>query len=509
MPITKVKVSLKDYVQVIFRRRWLFIIPFISVFATSTLGSFLLPKVFASYTTILVTEEKIVSPLIGDLAVSTAVKERLNALTEEILSWDSLVELTNKVGLGKEIKSQEEYEKLLLGIRDKVIVDLKGQDIIQISYRGKNPEQVQQIAATLTDIFIEKNLQSITEEASSAIQFIENQLVIYKEKLEKSEKALKEFKEKYQAELPGEVNVNLGRLVDFQSELLKVQLELEDAMRSKRLLERQLSGEEQVVVSEVTRIRNPLVAQLTQHLVDLKMQLNTLLVDAKESHPLVHELRREIADIQNQIDQEKESTISEETSAVNPVYQELEQQHRAVELTIDSLKSRQKTLKTLEKDYQLRVRSVPAQEQELAELTRDTRVNEGIYSMLLQRLEAAKISQRLETSDKGTKFRVLNEARLPLKPIKPNKVKISFLGLFVGTLLGFATVFVREFTDHSISSIEDAKALLDLPVLASIPRIYTQREIHLLKLKQNLLLIAVGLVVFTMIVVIIVSKVLG
>ncbi|MEA3369482.1 MAG: XrtA system polysaccharide chain length determinant [Candidatus Ratteibacteria bacterium] len=508
MPITQMKVSLKDYVQVIFRRRWLFIIPFITVFATATLGSFLLPRVYHSYTTILVTEERIISPLIGDLAVSTAVKERLNALTEEILSWNSLVELVKKVGLAEKVKSQPEFENLLLGIRKKVKVDMKGHDIIQISYLGENPRQVQQVAAVLTNIFIERNIQSITEEASSAIQFIENQLAIYKKKLEGSERALKEFKEKYQAELPGELNVNLGRLVDFQSELLKVNLDLEDAMRTKRLLERQLSGEEQIVIAEVTRIQNPLVAQLTEHLVGLKMQLNTLMVDARETHPLVQELRREIDDIETQITLEKEKTISEETSALNPVYQELEQQFRTVELKIDSLESRQQALKALEEDYQARVQSIPAQEQQLAELTRDTRVNEGIYSMLLQRLEAAKISQRLETSEKGTKFKVLNEARLSLKPIKPNKIKISFLGLFVGTLLGFAAVFVREFTDHSISSIEDAKVLLDLPVLASIPRIFTPREIQSQRLKQGLLLTVVGLIFFAIIVVVILSKIL-
>jgi len=55
------------------------------------------------------------------LAVSKAVTERLNALTEEILSWDSLVELAKELGLAKNVRTQQEFENLLLGVKSKDI----------------------------------------------------------------------------------------------------------------------------------------------------------------------------------------------------------------------------------------------------------------------------------------------------------------------------------------------------------------------------------------------------
>ena len=57
-------------------------------------------------------------------------------------------------------------------------------------------------------------------------------------------------------------------------------------------------------------------------------------------------------------------------------------------------------------------------------LARDMRVNENIYNMLLQKLETAKITQRLEASKEGTRYTVIDPPRLPLTPSKPKKLMV-------------------------------------------------------------------------------------
>ncbi len=499
MPIFKSDVNIKEYVRVIFRRKWLLILPCVLIFAAIVIISLFMPKVYESSATMLVIEEKTVNPLIGDLAASPAVKDRLNSITEEMLSWSSLVELANTLNLTQGIKNQYQYEQLLLEIRAKVAIKMIGQEVIQMSYQGEDPVKVQRVVAILADIFIRKNIESITEQASSAIQFIENQLNIYQQKLEEAEGALREFKEKHQAELPGDISVSVQRLIELQSELEKINLDIEDAVRGKTLIEKQLAGEEKIVVSEVTRIQNPLVMQLTERLNNLKLQLTNLLVDAKETHPLVQELRQEISELERQLSQLKEQTVSEETSGINPIFQELDQQMKKIELQIESLESRKEKIEALIEQYKIRVENVPTQELELVELLRAKGVNAGIYEMLLQRLESAKISQRLESSSRGTKIKLLNEARLPIKPIKPNRIKIAILGFILGGAVGIGLIALGEFTDQSISSLEDAKAHLKLPVLASIPRIYTPAEVHEYNLKQRFFIFVVGLTLIIMI----------
>jgi hypothetical protein len=97
--------------------------------------------------------------------------------------------------------------------------------------------------------------------------------------------------------------------------------------------------------------------------------------------------------------------------------------------------------------------------------------------MLLERLETAKITQRLETSREGTRYTVLDPARLPLSPVKPNKPLVILLGLFLGLGCGLGLVFMREFMDQSVLDVEDAKLSLVGPVLGAIPRITTAEEV--------------------------------
>lgn len=83
-----------DYVKIIFRRKWFFIAPVFIGFVFSIVACFLLTPTYESNTLILVEEEKIINPLIQGLAVSTSAAQRMQSLREQLLGWNSLVELT-------------------------------------------------------------------------------------------------------------------------------------------------------------------------------------------------------------------------------------------------------------------------------------------------------------------------------------------------------------------------------------------------------------------------------
>lgn len=133
----------------------------------------------------------------------------------------------------------------------------------------------------------------------------------------------------------------------------------------------------------------------------------------------------------------------------------------------------------------------------------DIDVNKRIYQMLLERLETAKITQRLEASKEGTRYTIIEPPRLPLGPTKPNKIKVIFLGMILGGFAGTGLVFGREFLDQSFLDIEDAKGNLNLPILGAISRITTQEEIEQEKYKEKKWIIialvsAAALIIITM-----------
>ena len=64
----------------------------------------------------------------------------------------------------------------------------------------------------------------------------------------------------------------------------------------------------------------------------------------------------------------------------------------------------------------------------------------------------------------------MEPATFPLKPVKPDRAKLAVLGCVVGAMLGFALVFLVEYLDHSLSTVEAVEQYLGLKVLGTIPR---------------------------------------
>src|SRR3989338_105619 len=144
---------------------------------------------------------------------------------------------------------------------------------------------------------------------------------------------------------------------------------------------------------------------MNNQLVGLKLELNNLLVHNTDEHPRVVETRKLIQHFEKQRDEQFQIA-----------------QEEGVEIAPE--------------EYAKLVSSVPRQEQQLAKLQRDYQVSANIYESLLQRLETAKLSETLEESEKGPKFRVLEPARLPLEPVKPRKILVVLGGFLIGLILG-------------------------------------------------------------------------
>jgi uncharacterized protein involved in exopolysaccharide biosynthesis len=390
-----------EYLKIFFRRKWLIIAPTFLGLVFAIVACFLLPRTWVSSAIILVEEEKIINPLIQNLAVSTSAAQRMQSIREILLGWTSLVELTQKLNLAKNAHNQLQFENLILSLRRNIDVRMRQPNIIQISYFGQDAPQTQMVTKTLTEILVEKNMESQTKETDVAINFIKEQLAIYKRKIKESE-----------------------------------------------------------------------VAQLDE-------QLKALLADSTDQHPMVRDLRQKIETAQKELDsadyQVKDSDIPVTDNTREVLKQELDKLISGEKLAAAS--GNTAFANEPGKDANQAIYKLLLMDKVESSLAQDMNVNENIYNMLLQKLETAKITQRLEASREGTRYTIIDPPRLPLRPVKPNKLQVVVFGMFAGAIAGTGMVFGREFLDQSFIDIEDAKLSLDLPILGAISRLTTQEEI--------------------------------
>lgn len=477
MDTSNIAISCRDYLRIVFRRKLLLFPPIILTTLIAMIGSFFLPRVYRATSTVIIEEKRLLQPIVKGFAVSVPAEERLGTMREEILSWRYLIGtddepgVIRKLGMDRKVRTPDELEGLVERVRKDVTISRRGSELILVAYDGGDPVLVRDLVNIITKRYIERRRTGQSKEGESAIGFIEQELRHYKLELERSEAALRSFKERHLLALPGTEKSKLNMAAQLTADLAVVELDIQQTEKMRELIKKQLKAEEKVVVTEHTVQLNPVVGELRAALMRLEMELTTLQARYTEKHPRVLDLRKAVAKTDEQLSREQEKLVSSEISAMNPSYRELEEKYRDAELQIASLAARKKALAKLAVQYTEQARKVPAQEQELAKLTRDNRVNQNMYEMFKNKLETAKISQRMEEADQGTRFEVLDEARLPVKPVRPKKAQIALLGLILGVVIGIGLVFAAEYSDNSFRSADDAIAFLELPVLGTIPSI--------------------------------------
>ena len=87
------------------------------------------------------------------------------------------------------------------------------------------------------------------------------------------------------------------------------------------------------------------------------------------------------------------------------------------------MKEKQKNIQEQLRLYQQRVESTPTREQEMITLNRDYENLRLNYQSILNRKMEAQISENLEKTQKGERFRIVDPANLPQVPFGPQEAQ--------------------------------------------------------------------------------------
>jgi hypothetical protein len=100
---------------------------------------------------------------------------------------------------------------------------------------------------------------------------------------------------------------------------------------------------------------------------------------------------------------------------------------------------------------------------------RDYATVQESYTSLLRKSEESQMAVNLERRQIGEQFRIIDGARLPERPVSPNRVRINLMGILGGLAFGVGLVALLEYKDTSLKNDDDIITTLSLPVLAVIP----------------------------------------
>ena len=109
----------------------------------------------------------------------------------------------------------------------------------------------------------------------------------------------------------------------------------------------------------------------------------------------------------------------------------------------------------------------------------------------------------MEKKQKGEQFQIIQGAGLPEKPTFPNMKLLFILTLTAGLNIGLGLVLLLEYLNTSFRSPEDIESYLNFSVIATLPKVYHEKDKRKRKLNQafgvfSIILSCILLVVFAM-----------
>lgn len=505
--------DIRKYWAVILKRKYIALVAGLVVLSGFTWGSFLLPNIYEASSTVFIERSSVIDPLIRGVGFTSSVEERLRLLKDRITTRNIIERVMKKLDMDINIKNPEQYEGHIDSIKKNLDIKVKTSrtrgdetQLFNISYKGEDPKTVRDFVNTLISEYIEENLSYKRTDAYGAYEFIESQLLEYKKKLEESDGAIREFRERNPHIVPQSEGTLQSRVENFQSILIETEIKLKELIRKRENLQKQLSGEKELTVAFVTREGSP-QARLNY----LNNMLMVLMTKYTENYPEVIKVKNEIEELKKQISEAKDTNtehIGSETATMNPIYQQIREELAKTDSEIESLKARSAEISKQQQAAQNLLGRMPKEQEEWAKLQRDRNVYQKIYDDLLHKLENARVSKDLELADKTTTFKVVDPAILPITPVSPDRVKMILMGILLGIASGIGIVFALEYIDPTIKDEASIENRLKLPVLATIPQIITEKD-RFYTLKKDKKILAVTAVYLFVIMLVFAKEVLS
>jgi polysaccharide biosynthesis transport protein len=457
-----------DYFDVLRKRKWVLLVWLVVGLIGAGVAFLLLPKVYRSSTLVLVESQKVPTDYIKPMAVDT-IEERLIAIQQQILSRTLLQKIIEEFHVyDDELKRQALEDVIDLMRRDIKItmVDDRFHRNIQaftISYDSDQPALAMQVTNKLASLFIGENLKVREQLVEGTSEFLDGELQRVKERLDKQEAEISLYKQKHIGQLPQQEEAmfrTLDRLtmeMQTQNDMLRMLVERKEIMRD--AIETSAGATGGVVhLSPKGRLRQ------------LREQQAQLLSEYKDTYPDVLRVKREIKDLEARVARGPSSDDLEEDVVISG--SDMDSQLRTVDAEIKVRRHRAGEIQAQIKSLEQRMEQMPIREQELSTLLRDYETTNKRYQSLLANKESAKITEQMEKRQKGEQFRVLDPANLPIKPVKPDPLRVFLGGIMVGLMLGGGTIWWLDFKNLPFRRPEEIESSLGLPMLASIPHMF-------------------------------------
>ena len=320
--------------------------------------------------------------------------------------------------------------------------------VINVSFTSDNPEKAARLANAVADAYVVDKLDARFEAAKRASNWLNDRLVELRQQLRDSEEAVAKFRSDNNLLLaaPG-ATLNQEQLAQLNARLVTARAETAEKKVRLELLKR-IESQGGNISSIADIMNSGFIADLRRQENEESRQEAELLSRYTGSHPLVVNIRAQLADIRRNIDAEVHRLAGD----IKNEYELAQARQAAVE----------KTLREVTGQTDLDASKAIT----LRELERTASVNKSLFEDFLQRARVTQEQSTFEARD----ARIITPALPPGAPSSPKRAQIILTSLLLGLMAGVGGAYLLEILNAGFTTPRQVEELLEMPLLASLSK---------------------------------------
>ncbi len=336
--------------------------------------------------------------------------------------------------------------------------------LVYVTVTHRDPREAALWANTLGDVYIEQSLGARVESARKAMEWLQERLSATQQGMRDAQDKLFQGYRTQDLFVPeGSVSAVSTSIAKLNEDFVQAQarrITIEVAL--KQAGEMQGRGEDLDALPQVAT--DPTVITFNTQIAGLAVELGRLGEKFKEGHPEVQKVKAQV----EQLKKAKQARATQILDGLAAEYTQLRKREAELRGAIDSQKTQ--------------AANQGRKATELEALKKEADSANGLYAVLLQKLNETDIAASIRSNNVS----VVDRASAPQYPVRPQKRRIALAGLLLGLLAGLGLVLVRDYLGNTIRDPEEIERYLHLDLLAAVPRYEEENDSLATEAYQNL-----------------------
>ena len=352
----------------------------------------------------------VIDPIVADLDLSEAQKEKMNAAG---------------------------FAKTNLDIQN-----TKGTNLITVTGKGKTPEEAQMISQGVVDNFLLLMTNMNQQTQSLMVKFLSERTDNAKKEADDAAQKLEDFSKEHKVYGPDDqAKAAITQMAAFDKAIGDFKVQQQGAKAQLDSVDAQIA--KQNINSKAYNVSdNSIVQQLRSQIVAKEVELVGLQQKYQDKHPSVIAAQQELSQLQSSLNNEVSTLVDAGTATMNPTQSELLKNKALASSNLAVANASEAAVKKLQDKQTSDMSQFSDDVLEYTKLERDSKMKGEIYLNLVKQCEQAKIQEAMDSMD----IQVVDSADLPKGPSAPRKILITVIGFVVGVMLvfGYSLVLYKK-----------------------------------------------------------------